>query len=364
MRNANDMSAQVNEATGKSSETSKALADLEQRLAEWSRLDWVALNPTGSESAGIRQAVTDLNRAVETVREACNRRKSSMDERVASGPSSFAGATILLAEDNTVNRMVAEGMLSQFQCRIDMVENGEEAVRQFQETEYDLVFMDCQMPVMDGFEAVARIREVEAQRRGNTQRTPIVALTANALKGDRDRCISAGMDDYISKPFSVSDLEGALDRQLGVSRTSQIRALRAREVEDTATRVKVSLDEGPFVDNDVLEAIRKLTKTDGARLLVRIIDVFLDSSPRLVDDLYNALHERDTRAVATAAHALRSSCGSVGALRLAALSKSMETQSGQGSIVEFDEWMQQLRHCHSQTLQELAAYRDTEAPSC
>ena len=117
---------------------------------------------------------------------------------------------VLVVEDNTVNQRVTCGMLSKLGVGYDVVENGEEAVQATAETHYDLVLMDCQMPVMDGFEATRQIRIRE--HHAHCQPVPIIALTANALAGDEQRCRDAGMDDYMSKPFTLAELRGQLGR--------------------------------------------------------------------------------------------------------------------------------------------------------
>ena len=112
---------------------------------------------------------------------------------------------MLLAEDNPVNQMVAVKMLERLGCRVDVAADGEEAVQMSERFPYDLIFMDVQMPVFDGFEATRRIRE-----RADGKNVRIVAMTANAMDGDREKCIAAGMDDYVAKPITVQALEAAL----------------------------------------------------------------------------------------------------------------------------------------------------------
>ena len=122
---------------------------------------------------------------------------------------------ILLVEDNIVNQKVARKMLQKFGCKVDCVANGKEAVVAVKSIPYDMVFMDCQMPEMDGYEATAAIRKAGSEERGaqnDISRIPIIAMTANAMKGDRKKCLDAGMDDYISKPVNATKLKEAIDK--------------------------------------------------------------------------------------------------------------------------------------------------------
>jgi CheY-like chemotaxis protein len=115
---------------------------------------------------------------------------------------------VLLAEDNPVNQKLATLMLSKLQCSVDLAVDGREAVRLFEQLPYDCVFMDCQMPELDGYGAT---REIRAREKEGAH-IPIIAVTANAMAGDREKCLAAGMDDYIAKPVRASDLAKALQR--------------------------------------------------------------------------------------------------------------------------------------------------------
>jgi CheY-like chemotaxis protein len=119
-------------------------------------------------------------------------------------------ARVLVVEDNAVNQMVAARLLEKLGCRVDVAANGREAVEMVGLLPYDAIFMDCQMPEMDGFEATQEIRS----REGSSVHCPIIAMTANAMQGDRERCLDAGMDDYVSKPIRKADLTEALERHL------------------------------------------------------------------------------------------------------------------------------------------------------
>ncbi len=139
------------------------------------------------------------------------------EEKATPNPTALATAEttnwrVLVAEDNAINQKVAVRMLAKLSCRVDVAGDGLEAVQMFRRLPYDLIFMDCQMPEMDGFEATAEIRRIEAQQ---DRRTPIVALTANAMQGDRERCLASGMDDFVSKPVDEARLRATLERWLG-----------------------------------------------------------------------------------------------------------------------------------------------------
>jgi CheY-like chemotaxis protein len=121
------------------------------------------------------------------------------------------GTRLLLVEDNVINQRVSAHILERFGCRVDVVENGRQALEALEHTGYDCILMDCQMPEMDGYEATMAIRLREAQ---TGHHVPIIAMTANAMQGDRERCLAAGMDDYISKPIQPKMLVALLQKYL------------------------------------------------------------------------------------------------------------------------------------------------------
>ncbi len=136
----------------------------------------------------------------------------SMDDVLETvNPSSLAPSnevSVLLVEDNMVNRKLAVLILERIGCKVDVAIHGAEGVEKFQSGNYQAIFMDCQMPVMDGYEATAAIRELES----GESRIPIIAVTANAMKGDKEKCLESGMDDYIPKPLRPNDLQEAVSR--------------------------------------------------------------------------------------------------------------------------------------------------------
>jgi two-component system, sensor histidine kinase and response regulator len=188
--------------------------------------------------------------------------------------------TILLAEDNIVNQKIAVRQLQKLGYRADVVANGREAVEALGRIPYDLVFMDCQMPEMDGYEASAEIRRVE----GESRHTPIVAMTAHALQGDREKCLAAGMDDYVSKPVKVEELIRVLDAFFA-------------EVNNEVTGVKIAAD-APAVD----VARFHEAMGDSPEEFSDILEIYVTHMSESLEKLDAALIARDHREVELIAH--------------------------------------------------------------
>jgi len=246
----------------------------------------------------------------------------------------------LLAEDNPVNVEVASAMLRGLGMEVACAANGEEALEAVRANEYDLVLMDCMMPVMDGMAATAEIRRLE-QQRGRARQLPIVAITANALQGDRERCLSAGMDDYISKPFSQKALADTLGRWIPLPRVAGVPhpAMVASAAPPTA------------INQGALDAIRALSADQGEALLQRVLSAFVDDTPAQLHSLREAVDSDDTSVMRKAAHSLKSSSANVGADALARLCKQMEqlgraerTDGAADLMRELEQEFQSVRH--------------------
>ena len=240
--------------------------------------------------------------------------------------SIFRGVRVLLAEDNFVNREIGVAMLEALGCAADCAGNGREAVAEVAARYYDLVLMDCQMPELDGFAATSAIREHEAagelpaaDGEPVPRRLPIVALTANAMRGDRERCLQAGMDDYLAKPFSRDQLRELLLRWLQPRADDEGTGAGAHGGEVAV--------EGPVLDPAALEAIRELQRPGQPQLVARIVGAYHEESPRLLSELKRAAQAQDGDALARAAHSLRSSSANLGASRLAVLCKQIESSA-------------------------------------
>jgi CheY-like chemotaxis protein/HPt (histidine-containing phosphotransfer) domain-containing protein len=218
---------------------------------------------------------------------------------------------ILLAEDNEVNQQVAVGLIEKLGYRIDVVPNGREAVAAFGRIAYDLVLMDCQMPEMDGFEATQVIRD----RENGGRRVPIVAMTANAMQGDRERCLAVGMNDHLTKPVNRAKLEQVLQRWIAAGQES----VAQPEGADPSHENGVA-SESPPIDLEVLRSI----VGDDREALFRYFDIFRVSTAELLVQAGTAVLQQDQQALARAAHTLRGSCGSIGAIEMARLSAEIE----------------------------------------
>ncbi|MFC3130387.1 ATP-binding protein [Coralloluteibacterium stylophorae] len=231
-------------------------------------------------------------------------------------PSRLAGR-VLLVEDNPVNLMVAQRLLTLVGLSCDAAENGEQALQRMGAERYDLVLMDCQMPVLDGYEATRRWREMES----GGQRLPIVAMTANAMAGDRQRCLDAGMDDYLAKPVTRAQLEETLGRWLD-TRPEPEQGVVATTTDGTAqTALAVASIAAPVVDRDIMVELREVMGDPGYLQLVR---VFLEDAPRHIERLRTAAARGDQAALVAPAHTLKSASANLGAMAVSAISKRIE----------------------------------------
>ena len=215
---------------------------------------------------------------------------------------------VLLTEDNPVNREVAMAILELVGCHVDRAENGREAVEAISRQHYDLVLMDCQMPVMDGFAATAAIRQQEAST-GTGQHVPIIALTANAMEGDRERCLAAGMDDYLSKPFSQQRLLAMLQRWMATPPSASIQNIRKL----THTVSQITPSDIPIINKSVFGNLLAMDRVGRPSAAQKILTLYLSNSQRLLSEIQAAIHAKNPSALRAAAHQLKSSSALVGA---------------------------------------------------
>jgi CheY-like chemotaxis protein len=236
------------------------------------------------------------------------------------------GAHVLLAEDNAVNAEIASEMLRGFGCTCVRAADGEEVLAHYRREAFDLVLMDCQMPLIDGFEAARQIRHMEGrgdpQGRGS-RRTPIIALTANAMRGDRERCLAAGMDDHLGKPFRQAELRVMLQRWLV--------PVPARGAGRDLPSLTAAADERGIDTTLLLENLQ--SNGAGAReLVVRILALFLAEAPAGLEALERGLAAGDASTTVAGLHGIKAAAAAVGAHALYEMLDALEAPARTGAF--------------------------------
>ncbi len=246
-----------------------------------------------------------------------------------------ADVHLLVVEDNFVNQRVTTRILERLGCRVDVTANGQEAIEATANSAFDLVFMDCQMPVMDGYEATRRIR----QRETSTGRhLPIIALTANAMHWDREKCLDAGMDDYISKPVDQGLLLELLQKWLPASSKAGLQTEDQNERQTAgATTAPVGVNQEAF--NELL-ALCDVKKTP--EVLCDILEAFLQDTQEQLTALHQAVNESDAARLEQVAHTLKSSSSNVAALGMARQCMALQMLGRAGSVKGATNYIQQL----------------------
>ncbi|HYB41440.1 MAG TPA: response regulator, partial [Candidatus Methylomirabilis sp.] len=262
------------------------------------------------------------------------------------------------AEDNVVNQKVALRLLAQMGYRADVAANGLEAIDAVGRQAYDVILMDVQMPELDGFEASREIN-----RRWPGERRPrIVAMTANAMQGDRELCVAAGMDDYVAKPIRVEELVAALERSprraTSVTRPSHDTEAPARSAAgpDAPRRPRGAASTGSeaAISSD---AVEQLAAAMGKDFVVELIDTFGQDARELIAALRAALGGSDVDAFRRAAHSLKSTCETLGATRLAAIARDLEGLARSGDLDGVGDRIERLAAEHELVTQRLGELR-------
>lgn len=242
----------------------------------------------------------------------------------------FTGNLILLAEDNPINQKVALSLLKRQGFIIDVANNGQEAIDLFEPNKYKAILMDCQMPVKDGFEATA---EILAADENSDIKTPIIALTANAMESDRHNCLNAGMSDFVPKPFNKEILFTALHQWIYSGSTKE-----EPQNDDFKTPTE-EIGLGSPIDEATLDVLKEAMGDD----FVELIPAFIESSDLIFQDLEKAFKNKDIEAFQRNSHSLKSSCANMGALNLSASAKKLEEQAKNGEIPETIAFLEALK---------------------
>lgn len=237
-------------------------------------------------------------------------------------------ARILLVEDNPVNQDVAAAMLESAGCTVTMAVNGAEALDLMERRRFDLIFMDCQMPVMDGYTAARKIREREQEMAGSGHRI-IIAITAHAMSEDREQCLAAGMDDYLAKPFTQDQMRTILERWIGRLKVPAAADARGEAV---GTLPGEPVPPPPRFDPAILDSIRAFQRQEKQELLPRLVNSYRTSSPELMASIKSGIEAGNASAVSFAAHTLKSSSAILGMTALAEGCRKMESAGRAGDL--------------------------------
>jgi two-component system sensor histidine kinase/response regulator len=300
--------------------------------------------------AHLREALTRLLSA-----SASDTRRTHRPPVEPATPAARLGLRVLLVEDNAVNREVARGMLDVLGCEVTVAGDGVEGASTFEAGQYDVVLMDCHMPELDGYGATGRIRAYE--QASGRMRTPIVALTANALDGDRDKCLAAGMDDYLAKPFSSDQLRRVLGSFVPEANTAATVAATVERADPTLSPHGLSHVGAAVLNDSALAQIRALQQPGGPDLLDQVIGLYMDSSQSLLEQVRAGIAQADARTVTEAAHALKSSSANLGATSLAEIAKQLEMSGREADLSRAQLLADQLVLEHRRVVAALTAER-------
>ena len=324
----------------------------------------VLLKPAGADSAAAREDAATFNgsltkpvrhaRLYEEVlaviggdRPASRRRERSLARGADPAPDA-ASPCVLVVEDTEVNQVVATLMLKRAGFRSQVVSNGREAIALLSRgASFAAALMDCQMPELDGYETTREIR----RREHGVRRMPIIAMTANSMQGERERCVAAGMDDYLTKPLRLRTLQDALARWIGVTPP-------AAPAADETGPVGAALDDagGPLLDEAVLTQIENLDRD----MLTTLLPVYSVQAAGNISELGGAVERGEMLSVARTAHKLKGSSGAIGAGHVSRLAGALETSARAGDLTGADQIVGDLRDRLDQTMR---AFRTRAAGS-
>jgi signal transduction histidine kinase/DNA-binding response OmpR family regulator/HPt (histidine-containing phosphotransfer) domain-containing protein len=306
-------------------------------------------DPAARKAAGILRSLDKPVRQADLFRTVCAILSAGHDRsRPGAAPHGSAGGykgTVLLVEDNPINQTVAKAMLGKLGLRARLAAQGAEAVELVRLHDFDLVLMDCQMPVMDGYQATAAIRQLPD---GRGARLPIVALTANAMQGDEQRCRDAGMDGFLAKPYTLTALRATLARWFAVEPLAE----PAGAPEPTPGPAPDPRP--PAIDPGVIETLRELDETGSMALVREVLGAYLLSARDALARVQAAVAAGDARALGQIAHALKSSSANVGALALSNCWRELEACGREGRIGAAGALIDRTRAEHERALARLA----------
>jgi CheY-like chemotaxis protein len=268
---------------------------------------------------------------------------------------------ILLTEDNAVNQKLALRLLEKRGHQVSVAGNGKESLAALEKDSYDVVLMDVQMPEMDGFEATAAIRAKE-KRTGS--HVPIIAMTAHAMKGDRERCLEAGMDEYVSKPLQPRELFDTIERLAASACPPERRSASmpepkpapSAEIQPVPTAASTASD-GKAFDRTI--AMKRVGGDE--ELLNELIEIFLQETPKLMNQVREAIAEQDSPTLRRAAHSIKGSASNFGAAAVCTTAARLEKMGQVNDLTGTEPALAELQNALEKTLAALSAFARGEA---
>ena len=292
--------------------------------------------------------ISSLSSAIDGILKLTRKQNSPAVTKGSDTRSVYLNSLILVAEDVETNQKIAREMITMLGYEVDIANNGEEAVQMFTDKNYDLVFMDCQMPVMDGYGATEEIRRLEIAN--NKKPTPIVALTAGFKKDDQERCESVGMNHYLTKPFSVSDIQQVISKFLGAPVKREISIQKDKKEE--GLNVPSKKGPGEIFNLSAIENIREVERQTGRSIVPSIFDGFISQMDEKLNELSVSNLTDDADSVYRIAHAIKSMSANIGAEKVRSISAEIETNGRNNDLTHVKAGIEELRNAYNEFTKE------------
>ena len=257
--------------------------------------------------------------------------------------------SVLLVEDNPVNQDVAVAMLTKLGLKSEIADNGKLALELLSRNNYDMILMDCQMPVMDGFEATALIR----RNGGDAMELPIIAMTANVTESDRSRCLQVGMDDFLPKPYTIDQLHQIVMRWLPNAKAQLAAIVEPPAVVPQTAELPSQPNVQPVLNLTRLDLIRSLDQSKEGKLVHKILKTYAESADGYLRQLQHAILNDDADSLYRCAHTLKSSSANIGAEDLSDLLKQLEAYGKAKKLADARSLLGNLQLCYQQVMLEV-----------
>lgn len=257
-------------------------------------------------------------------------------------------ARVLVAEDNLINQAVINEMLQLLNCSVTLAANGKETLELLQQDRYDLILMDIQMPEMDGYQATRLIRENEKE----SEHITIIALTANVIDGDQDKCMEVGMDDYLGKPLKQSQLEGILKKWL-IPDVPQVHTEGAVYDDTRHTAPPPVISPSVILNKQIIETVQAHQQPNHPDILPRLITIYYETSSDLINIIEQAVEQNDPETLKRAAQGLASNSAAIGADEVKQISQALGLLEDKGSFENTKAMISDLKSAYSRLIKEL-----------